>query len=31
MLRINDRLGFRPWSEVHGWQGDVGELVSRLG
>jgi GNAT superfamily N-acetyltransferase len=30
MLRINDRLGFRPWSEVHGWQGDVDELVSRL-
>ena len=31
MLRINDRLGFRPWAEVRGWQGEVGELVSRLG
>ena len=31
MLRINDRLGFRPWSEVRGWQCEVGELVSRLG
>ncbi len=31
MLAINDRLGFRFWAEVHGWQGDVGELSARLG
>jgi GNAT superfamily N-acetyltransferase len=31
MLRINTRLGFRPYRAAAEWQGDVGELVSRLG
>jgi GNAT superfamily N-acetyltransferase len=31
MLAINDRLGFRPWSRLHGWQADATELVTRLG
>ncbi|HST65973.1 MAG TPA: GNAT family N-acetyltransferase, partial [Mycobacteriales bacterium] len=31
MLAINDRLGFRPWREINGWQADVGEVLSRLG
>jgi GNAT superfamily N-acetyltransferase len=31
MLAINDRLGFRPWSEIHSWQGDVAALVRQLG
>ena len=31
MLRINTRLGFRPHRAMAEWQGEVGELVSRLG
>lgn len=31
MLAINQRLGFRPWAEVNGWQGDAPELSARLG
>ncbi len=31
MLRINTRLGFRPYRALAEWQGEVGELVSRLG
>ena len=31
MLAINDRLGFRPWQEINGWQADVAELITRLG
>lgn len=31
MLAVNDRLGFRLWSEINGWQGDVAELSARLG
>jgi len=31
MLAINLRLGFRPWEEINGWQGDVPELSARLG
>jgi GNAT superfamily N-acetyltransferase len=31
MLRINTRLGYRPYRATAEWQGDVGELVSRLG
>jgi GNAT superfamily N-acetyltransferase len=31
MLRINTRLGFRPLRAGSEWQGEVGELVSRLG
>lgn len=31
MLAINDRLGFRPWSEIQGWQFDVADLTGRLG
>jgi hypothetical protein len=31
MLRINTRLGYRPHRATGEWQGDVGELVSRLG
>ena len=31
MLRINTRLGFRPYRAVAEWQGDVAGLVSRLG
>jgi GNAT superfamily N-acetyltransferase len=31
MLAINDRLGFRPWTEMHGWQADVATLSARLG
>jgi GNAT superfamily N-acetyltransferase len=31
MLAVNDRLGYRLWSEVHGWQVDVPELSARLG
>jgi GNAT superfamily N-acetyltransferase len=31
MLAINDRLGFFPWKEVHGWQADVPTLTARLG
>jgi GNAT superfamily N-acetyltransferase len=31
MLRINTRLGYRPYRAVAEWQGEVGELVSRLG
>jgi hypothetical protein len=31
MLRINTRLGFRPYRATAEWQGEVGELVSRLG
>jgi GNAT superfamily N-acetyltransferase len=31
MLRINIRLGFRPYRTIEEWQGEVGELVSRLG
>ena len=29
MLAINDRLGFRPWREINGWQGDLPELDGR--
>jgi GNAT superfamily N-acetyltransferase len=31
MLAINDRLGFRPWREINGWQADVGQVLTRLG
>ncbi|HEV7656755.1 MAG TPA: GNAT family N-acetyltransferase [Mycobacteriales bacterium] len=31
MLAINDRLGFHPWIEIHGWQADVAALTARLG
>jgi GNAT superfamily N-acetyltransferase len=31
MLRINTRLGFRPHRPESEWQGQVGEVVSRLG
>ena len=31
MLRINTRLGFRPHRAIAEWQGEVGQLVSRLG
>jgi hypothetical protein len=31
MLQINTRLGFRPYRAGAEWQGEVGELVSRLG
>jgi GNAT superfamily N-acetyltransferase len=31
MLAINDRLGFRPWSRINGWQADVPTLTARLG
>ena len=31
MLAVNDRLGYRLWSEINGWQGDVAELSARLG
>jgi GNAT superfamily N-acetyltransferase len=31
MLRINDRLGYRPWTELHSWQGDAAALAGRLG
>jgi GNAT superfamily N-acetyltransferase len=31
MLRINDRLGFRLWSTMHGWQVDGADLAARLG
>lgn len=31
MLAINERLGFRPWQEVNGWQAEVPEVVRRLG
>ncbi len=27
----NERLGFRPWQEVNGWQADVPDVVRRLG
>lgn len=30
-LAINQRLGFRPWQELNSWQGDVPELIARLG
>ena len=31
MLRINDRIGFRPYATIQEWQADVPALVSRLG
>lgn len=31
MLRINDRLGFRLWTELHNWQVDAAALADRLG
>jgi GNAT superfamily N-acetyltransferase len=31
MLRINDRLGYRPWSQLHGWQVETAALATRLG
>lgn len=31
MLRINDRLGYRPWTELHSWQADAAALGGRLG
>lgn len=31
MLRINTRLGYRPYRAMAEWQADVGELLSRLG
>jgi mycothiol synthase len=31
MLAINQRLGFRPWVEINGWQADVPALSARLG
>jgi GNAT superfamily N-acetyltransferase len=31
MLRINTRLGYRPHRAVAGWQGDIADLVTRLG
>lgn len=31
MLRINERLGFRPLARLVEWQGDVPALVDRLG
>jgi hypothetical protein len=31
MLAINERLGFRPWQEVNGWQADVPDVVRRVG
>jgi GNAT superfamily N-acetyltransferase len=30
MLAINERLGFRPWQEINGWQADVPDVVRRL-
>jgi GNAT superfamily N-acetyltransferase len=30
MLAINGRLGFRPWTEINGWQADVPTLAARL-
>jgi hypothetical protein len=31
MLAINGRLGFHPWTEINGWQGDVPQITARLG
>jgi len=31
MLAINERLGFRPWQEINGWQAEVPEVARRLG
>ena len=31
MLAINERLGFRPYRDVTGWQAGVPELAGRLG
>ena len=31
MLAVNERLGYRLWSQINGWQGDVAELSARLG
>jgi hypothetical protein len=31
MLRINIRLGFRPHLACSEWQGEIGEMVNRLG
>jgi ribosomal protein S18 acetylase RimI-like enzyme len=31
MFAVNDRLGFRPRSAAHNWQGDVADLVSHSG
>ena len=31
MLRINTRLGYRPYRATGEWQADVGELAGRLG
>jgi hypothetical protein len=30
MLRINERLGFRLWTELHNWQADAATLADRL-
>jgi GNAT superfamily N-acetyltransferase len=31
MLAINERLGFRPWQEINGWQAEMPEVATRLG
>ena len=31
MPAINERLGFRPCQEVHGWQAGVPDVVRRVG
>jgi GNAT superfamily N-acetyltransferase len=31
MLAINERLGYRPWVQINDWQGDVTDVVTRLG